>query len=135
MFEIVVRLTLWMSFPLNLGAAYVLALPSSWPGQLVGLSASVDPVYRYLSAFLVALFGVAYAWLALQRRVDQPLLLLAATGKLGAFILAFALWISAMSPPALVLAACTDLAFALLWFSWLLADESSTEESNADRHH
>ena len=56
-----VRVTLWISFPFNLGAAYILAFPSSAMGQLAGLPTHVPAIYAALTSFLVALFGAAYA--------------------------------------------------------------------------
>ncbi len=55
-------MSLWISFPLNLGAAYMFTFPSSWPGQMLELPPTVDPIYAGLCALMVALFGFAYAW-------------------------------------------------------------------------
>lgn len=114
------RITLWISIPFNLGAAGVFALPSSAPGQLLGLSPSVDPVYVALCCFMVALFGLTYAWLAMQPRVDRPMLCLAAVGKSGVFVLCVGLWLFGNASGALVAAASGDLLLAIVWFRWLL---------------
>lgn len=120
MFEVIVRLSLWLSFQFNLGAAYVFAMPSSWLGRLFGLPADVDLLYACMLALLVALFGFAYAWLALQANLNRPLLCLGAIGKTGVFLLALVLWYAGAVTPALLAAATGDLAFAVLWFYWLL---------------
>ena len=124
----VVRTSLWISFPFNLGAAYALALPSSQLGRLLGLSESVDPLYSALCAFLIGMFGFAYAWLALQPKLDQPLLCLGAIGKTGVFVLAVVLWLSQVASGAIVVVASGDVAFALLWFWWLVWSKGSHED-------
>jgi hypothetical protein len=90
--ETMVRTTLWLAFPFNLLAATTLAFPSSALGQLMGLPRDVSPLYSFMVAFFIALFGCAYAWLARQRSVDRPLLALGSIGKFGAFLIALSLW-------------------------------------------
>ncbi len=116
-----VRWSLWASFPFNLVAAYALAWPSSVVGRLMGLPEQVDPIYAALCGSMIAGFGFVYAWLAIQPKLDQPLLWLGAIGKAGVFVLAFTLWLSQSGPGATVVVACGDLAFATLWFWWLLS--------------
>ena len=119
--DILLRMSLWISFPLNLGAAYVLARPSGWLGQQLHLPAAVDPLYAALPAFLVALFGCVYAWLALQPRPAQPLLAVVALGKLGVFAITLGLWLLAGAAPGLAVVGCVDLILGLLWLGWLKA--------------
>lgn len=97
-----------------------MAFPSSPIGRLVGLPTSVPPVYAAATAFLVCLFGGMYVWLAAQRAINTSMLCLGAIGKAGIFVVALALWFSGAASGPLVLAATGDLAFALLWFWWLL---------------
>jgi len=120
MFQGIVRTSLWISFPFNLGAAYAFAMPSSWLGHRLGLPAQVDLLYTSMLAMLVGLFGFTYAWLALQANFSRPLLCLGAIGKTGAFLLAVVLWYGDAVAPLLLGAATGDLAFAALWFCWLL---------------
>lgn len=117
--DILLRMSLWISFPINLGAAYVLARPGSWLGQQLGLPSAVDPLYAALSAYLVALFGCIYAWLALQDRPTQPLLAAGAIGKGGFFAATLGLWLFADASPGLLAAGVGDLLLAALWFWWL----------------
>ena len=117
--ERLVRASLWLTAPLNLGVALVLAFPASAPGRLLGLPGVVDPVYAGLSALMVALFGLAYAWLALQPRLDRPVLYLGAIGKAGVFVLAALLWLAHAASGAIALVASGDLALACLWLWWL----------------
>jgi hypothetical protein len=121
------RMSLWISFPLNLGVAYVFARPESWVGQVLELPQSVDPLYAGFSAFMVALFGFVYAWLALQANLRQPLLVVGAIGKTGVFFLVAALWLTGSVSTPVVGLASIDLVLALCWIFWmLLAPASNT---------
>ena len=122
-------MSLWISLPLNAGAAYILAFPSSWPGQVLGLPADPDPVYAYLSAYLVALLGLAYGWLALQPSIVRPLLWLGALGKGGAFAVALGLWLAGLARGHLAAAASVDLLLAVFWVIWL---RGTREKLNGD---
>ena len=117
--ELCIRLSLWMSLPLNLGAAYVLSTPDSWPGALLGLPADTHIVYRAMSAMLVGLLGIAYGWLALQAQLHRPLLALGATSKAAVFGIALGLWSTERTTQPLLWAGLVDLALANLWFIWL----------------
>ncbi|MEM7358946.1 MAG: hypothetical protein AAF431_07610 [Pseudomonadota bacterium] len=125
-----IRTTLWLSLPFNLFAAFLLAFPSSVFGQLVGLPSQVEPLYAGLSALLVALFGFAYAWLALQPKIIQPLLFLGAAGKFSVFVLVAALWFSGSISGRVVFLATGDLVFALLWFWWLGSQRALNNEKD-----
>ncbi len=114
-----IRRTLWLSFPFNMGAAVMLAFPASGLGQLVEMPEAVPAIYRALASGLVALFGFAYAWLAMQQEIDRPLVAFSAIGKAGVFLLAVALALGAVGSWKLVPIAGVDLAFALVWFNWL----------------
>lgn len=114
-----VRLTLWVSCPFNLCAAALLAVPGAAPGRLVGLPAA-PAVYTALTAFLVALFGFAYAWLAQRRDIDRALLGLLAIGKCGVFLLSVVLAVNGAMAPRLVGLAGGDALFGALWLGWLL---------------
>lgn len=119
--DALIRATLWISFPFNLLAAYALALPDSMPGRLMGLPSPVPPLYAALTALLVALFGLAYAWMATQPRLDRALLGFAAAGKGSVFVAAVMLWMLHRGAGSTVVVAVGDLLLAALWLRWLLA--------------
>lgn len=119
MSERVLRASLWLACPFNLLAAAIVLLPGSWLGQLYGLPADVPPLYAALTAMFIALFGGAYLWLAVSRTIDRALLALGAIGKLAAFGLSAVLALSGQAPVPVALAALGDLAFALVWLTWL----------------
>ncbi|MCB1747988.1 MAG: hypothetical protein H6977_13180 [Gammaproteobacteria bacterium] len=114
-----VRFTLWVSCPFNLGAAALFAMPGAAPGRLAGLPPSAPAVYTALTAFLVALFGFTYAWLAQQREIDRPLVGMLAIGKTGVFVVAVVLAVAGAAAPRLVGLAAGDLVLGLLWLTWL----------------
>lgn len=115
-------MSLWLALVFNLLAAAVFANPASTLGQWLGLPASVSPIYSVMVAFFVALFGCAYAWLALQPSIDRPLLALGCIGKTGAFVIAASLWVRGEVSGLLFVVALGDLAFAAVWFAWLRSE-------------
>jgi hypothetical protein len=74
-------------------------------------------------ALMIALFGLAYAWLARRAVVDRVLLGFAAIGKTGAFGLVLGLWIAGQADPRFALLMGGDLLFAALFAGWLLGAE------------
>jgi hypothetical protein len=114
-----VKTTLWITFPFNMTAAYALAFPSSFFGQLAGLPQTVDPIYAGFCAFFVASYGFMYAWLASQPSINQQLLFVGAAGKSGVILVAVGLWLVGSASGQLLVLTSVDLVFATLWFRWL----------------
>ena len=115
----VLRRALWTSVVFNAGGALLFLFPGSL-GQLADLPAAVPLVYRAPFAFLVALFGGTYAWLARQPTIDRPLVAFCAIGKAGFFVVAFACWLVGEASGRATLAAGGDLLFAAIFAWWLL---------------
>jgi hypothetical protein len=113
------RGALWVSVPFNLGAALLFVFPASPLGQLAGLPVPVPPIYGTLLAFFVALFGVAYAWLACQPTINRPLVAFAAIGKAGVFAILALFWLFGEAPGRGVLLATGDLILAGIFAWWL----------------
>jgi hypothetical protein len=114
-----VRATLWLSFPFNLIAAWMLMRPASAFGQFVGVPTDVPSLYSLVVGFLICEFGVTYAWLALQKHIHRPLLAFCAIGKSGVFGIVLLLWLGAAVSGRLLLMASGDLMLAIIWFWWL----------------
>jgi hypothetical protein len=114
------RRALWLSVPFNLGAACLFAFPASALGQLAGLPPAAPLLYRVVVALFIALFGATYAWLALQPRIDRPLVAFSALGKSGVFAAILVLWLLDLAPARGVAIASGDLAFAGVFAWWLL---------------
>ena len=120
--ESVMRLSLLASVPFNLVAAGALAFPGSALGAATGNDGGVvPPLYAYTLGFIVALFGVAYGWLALQTEIDRLMVGFAAVAKAGVFAIAAGLWLADDGAGRVVVVASGDLVFAVLWLSWLVS--------------
>jgi len=117
--ENAVRWSLWLTAPLNILAAISFAFPDRWVGSVVGLPAAAHPLYTWLSAALVALFGVTYAWLALQKPIVRPVLMLGAIGKLTAVVLTLLLLVLGHLGPLPAAIISGDLVFVVLWARFL----------------
>jgi len=117
--DLIVRRALWASVAFNAGGALLFAFPASL-GRLAGLPVPAPHVYTAPLAFMVALFGGAYAWLARAPRIDRPMVTLAALGKTGFFVVVCAAWLPGEAPGRVVLAAIGDLVFAAIFAWWLL---------------
>ena len=120
MLETITRKTLWISSGFNLIAAYALAFPQNSLGVLFELPSDTSRLYAYLFSYVVAVFGVSYAWLARQPTISKPLLSVAAAGKIGIFMITAALTMTGDISIRPTLLASGDLLFGSIWLSWLL---------------
>ncbi|MGH8515824.1 MAG: hypothetical protein ACREUE_00050 [Panacagrimonas sp.] len=120
----VLRAALWTTAVANLAVAAMLLFPQSTAGRLAGLPQEPSPlVLRAMLALMIAMFGLAYAWLARREPIDRALLGFAAIGKFGAFGLVSGLWIAGQASGRFALLMCGDLVFAALFAAWLLGAE------------
>jgi hypothetical protein len=113
------RAALWIGAAFNLGAAVMVAFPDTI-GSFSGLPSAGPLFYRWLLVLFVALFGGAYAWMAMQPRICRPLVALAALGKTGVFVVSVACWSVGDIPLQSLPPAIGDLSFAAV-FAWWLA--------------
>ena len=118
--DLVIRRALWTSVPFNFGGALLFAFQMSPPAALIGLSLPAPLIYRVPLALFVALFGGAYAWLARQKIIDQPLVCFAAIGKSTVFTALLVLWLAGEAPGLGVVTALGDAVLATIFFRWLL---------------
>jgi hypothetical protein len=72
-----------------------------------------------LVAFFIALFGVAYPWIAGRRVIDRPLVALGAIGKSSVFAIIVLLWLAGEAPGRIALLAVGDLVFAAIFAWWM----------------
>ena len=116
-----IRVALCLSVVANFAVAALLLDPASAPAQLAGMPLPAPhPVYRALLAAFVALFGGAYAWVALQAVINREFVLFAALGKFLAFAVTVALWMGGESPGRWTLLMSGDLLFAAIFTGWWL---------------
>ncbi len=114
----VMRRTLQVTCLFNFAGAFALAFPASSLGQLFGLPADAPAVYRAFDSGAIALFGLAYGWLSVQRVIDRPLVVLSICGKLFAFSSLLLLAVIGQLPMRAPLLGVADLVFALIFLWW-----------------
>jgi hypothetical protein len=102
----------------NLGASVLFAFPQSL-GRIVQLPVPAPHLYAWISVMVIAAFGCAYAWLARQPEIDRPLVVVAALGKVGFFLIALTCWLLGETSIRIVAATTIDLGFAAVFFWWL----------------
>jgi hypothetical protein len=124
----VMRAVLWIGAAFNFGAAAMLAFPDT-VGSFSGLPGTGPLFYRWLLALFVALFGGAYAWLALQTQISRPLVALAALCKTGVFIVSVVCWLLGDIPLQSLPPAVCDLVFALVFAWWLMATRDRVKKA------
>lgn len=113
----VMRGALWATVALNILGVAVFA-PSALGRESALMPLPAPPYYAAQVAYTIALFGGVYAWLALQPRINRPLVIVGALGKLGFFLLAVAYWMAGDLHWDIVLKALPDLVFALVFLWW-----------------
>jgi len=113
------RVTLGLAAALNLLGTVVFG-SAALGRPLMPLTPAPPPFYAAQIALTIALFGGVYAWLAGQRVINRPLLLVGALGKLGFFLLFVAFWLAGDIGQAQVRQATPDLLFGAV-FLWYLA--------------
>lgn len=112
-----IRVALWASVVLNaLGVVVLAPLALGRVAPLFPVAAS--PYLAGQLVFTIALFGVAFAWLALQPRVHRPLVVVAGAGKLGFFALAGVYALAGELPVGAVASATPDLLLGVVFVLW-----------------
>jgi hypothetical protein len=120
----IIRSALWASVALNI-LGVIVFVPSA-----LGIPSFLVPIpgprfYFAQIAFTIALFGCVYAWLARQTRINRPLVVVGALGKLGFFLLFVAYWTTGDIPVKSVMQATPDLVLATV-FLWWASTEPTT---------
>jgi hypothetical protein len=119
----VLRVSLWASVGYNALGAWALAAPGSWAGRTAGVPTEAPFLFRAELAFVVALFGALYLWLAARPRLDEaivPLVAFAAFGKVGFYAIYVGTWLRGDMPGSAVVSASGDLLFACVFAWWVL---------------
>lgn len=115
--ERVIRVSLWATVAFNaLGAAVFVPVALGYQSELLPIP--VTPFFAAQLGFVIVLFGGVYAWLARQPRINRPLLVVGALGKLGFFCLTLAYAWSGDIPMAMAINATPDLIFAGVFLWW-----------------
>lgn len=114
----IVRTALWATVALNLLGTGIFGIAAAG-GTSPILPIDVPPYFAAQLGFVIALFAGVYAWLACQRRLNRPLLVVGALGKLGFFWLTVAYAAAGQLPSSMALNATPDLLFALIFLWWV----------------
>jgi hypothetical protein len=87
--------------------------------QSNGLPAESHPLYLWIIASWIFLFGLCYLWLGITGRNERLFLVIGSAGKLAFVILMFAFWQAGQIPLNAALGSLADLLFAILFLVWL----------------
>jgi hypothetical protein len=121
------RRVLWVGVAFNALVALMLMFPSTL-GALAALPPVGSVFYRWMLTFFVVLFSATYAWLALEPTISRPVVVLAAVGKTGAFMVALACLVRGDIQLRTFSISIGDLAFAAYFFLWLRATAVSASK-------
>lgn len=114
------RITLWLSTPFNLIAAYAIYWPENFPGTLFALPVGGPAIYSGMLAVIIAGFGLAYGWAAMQKPINTTVVGLGMLGKYAVFVVAGLLLLTGDAPAGPFIVTLADAAFATIWLLWLL---------------
>jgi hypothetical protein len=93
--------------------------PFRFGRALLGLSSDVHPLYLWIIASWIFLFGVAYFYLATAGKSERLLVYIGAFGKLCFGLLLIAAWLNSEASIWAVLTALTDITLAAIFLFWL----------------
>jgi hypothetical protein len=113
------RRALFATAAMNVVAAAGFLPGASAVRALAGLPPGENAVYLTTVALFVFLFGVGYFCVAWANRPERLFVAVATAGKLGFFSLLVGFWAAGSLPLAAPLAGSPDLAFGLLFLTWL----------------
>ncbi len=113
------RVALWATTLLNLlgSIAFVPQFPMG--REMMSLPAAGHPIYLWIIAEFIFIFGVAYAYCAWTSRAPRVFIGVAAAGKLSFFATMVGFWLAGEVPMKAALGASSDLLFGGLFLLWL----------------
>jgi hypothetical protein len=121
----VLRKALVIGASFNFGVAIILVYS---PLRIIaGFPEPGSLVYVWIPALFVVLFGCLYIWLSLQREIHRQLVLLAAIGRLGGFLISVGCWLYGEITTQALLPAFGDLGFAIV-FLYCLRSPAGNEK-------
>jgi hypothetical protein len=112
------RTALWVTAVMNMGVALVVSPLVNAGPVLLSLPAA-EPLYLWIVAQFIFIFGLGYGWCALSGHAPRLFIALAAGGKLAFFITVASFWGIGQLPLKAAAAASADLVFGLLFVCWL----------------
>ncbi len=112
------RITLIATGVLNMPGAALFVPSFGQLRELNGLPAA-HPLYLWIIAGWIFLFGLCYLWLGVTGRSERLFLVIGGAGKMVFVIVMFCFWQAGQIPPGAALGSTADLVFALLFGVWL----------------
>ncbi|MGV3707303.1 MAG: hypothetical protein ACO1Q7_00570 [Gemmatimonas sp.] len=113
----VVCSALWIAVAVNLLGVSVF-LPAALGRESSLLPIPGPPFYAAQVTLVIAIFCGVYLWLAVQRTINKPLLVVGAVGKLGFFLSTVAYWYRGDLPASVITQSSPDLLLALVFLWW-----------------
>ena len=89
-----------------------------------GFPGAAHPLYLWVIASWIFLFGVCYLWQGITGRDERLFLAIGAAGKAAFVAILFAYWQAGEVPLNTALSSLPDLAFAVLFSVWLWQSRS-----------
>lgn len=112
-----IRIALWASVVVNaLGLVVFVPAAIGMPAPMLPLPA--PRFYAAQVSLMIATFGGAYLWLALQPRIYRPIVVMGGLGKLAFFALGVIYWLVGDLPQAAAIQATPDLVLAIVFLRW-----------------
>lgn len=114
------RIALGLTAVMNLGGALAFAPITKAGPEMLNLPGPVHPIYLWMIAEFIAVFGVAYAWCAATGRAPRLFIAAGAAGKLLFFATLVAFWLSGALTFGAAAGGIGDLLFGGLFLFWLI---------------
>lgn len=114
------RVALLATAVMNIVGAIAFAPLMANGRELLHLPAQAHPVYLWIIAEFILVFGIAYAWCAITGRAPRLFIALGAAGKLLFFATLTLFWLAGELPLDAALGGAGDLLFGGLFLVWLV---------------
>jgi hypothetical protein len=105
--------------PMNLCAALVYAPPITQFREASGMP-DAHPLYLWIMACWVPIFGIAYFWMGWTGRADRTFMAVGSAGKATFSLALIGLWLTGELPGRAALTGLPDLGLAVVFAWWLV---------------
>ncbi len=113
------RISLIVTFFMNMAGAFTFLPSSQWLREFGGLPEAANHFYYWILAMWIFFFGILYLFLAFSRTQERFFVLIGALGKSSFAILLVVLALVGELPMRAAFAGLGDLAIATVFFVWL----------------
>jgi hypothetical protein len=121
------RVALLATAVMNIVGAIAFAPLVANSRELLHLPAPVHPLYLWIIAEFILIFGIAYAWCAITARAPRLFIAVGAAGKLLFFATRALFWLAGELPLDAALGGIGDLLFGGLFLAWLVQSRAQQE--------